>query len=38
VVAGSLKTKLQGAASEILPETAKAAAHRGLAEPGSGDK
>jgi len=38
VVAGSLKTKLQGAANEILPETAKAAAHRSLAEPGSGEK
>ncbi len=38
VVAGSLKTKLQGAANEVLPETAKVAAHRSLAEPGSGDK
>jgi len=38
VVAGSLKTKLSGAANEVLPETVKAAAHRGLAEPGSADK
>ncbi len=37
-VAGSLKTKLQGAANEILLETAKAAAHRALAEPGSANK
>ncbi len=38
VVAGSLKSKLSGAANEVLPETAKAAAHRRLAEPGSADK
>jgi len=38
VVAGSLKTKLMGAANEALPETAKAEAHRHLAEPGSAGK
>jgi len=38
VVAGSLKSKLSGAANEVLPETAKAEAHRSLAEPGSADK
>jgi len=38
VVAGSLKSKLSGAANEALPETAKAEAHRSLAEPGSADK
>jgi short-subunit dehydrogenase len=38
VVAGSLKTKLQGIANEILPETVKAALHRGQSEPGSAKK
>jgi len=38
VVSGSLKSKLSGAANEVLPETAKAEAHRRLAEPGSADK
>ena len=38
VVAGSLKSKLMGAANEVLPEIAKAEAHRKLAEPGSADK
>lgn len=38
VVAGSLKTKLQGFANEILPETVKAALHRGQSEPGSAKK
>jgi len=38
VVAGSLKSKLSGAANEVLPETAKAEAHRRLAEPGSAGK
>lgn len=36
VVTGSLKTKAQGAANKILPDSAKAAAHRKMAEPGSG--
>ncbi|MEV6653677.1 SDR family NAD(P)-dependent oxidoreductase [Streptomyces sp. NPDC051219] len=36
VVAGSLKTKAQGVASKVLPDKLKAAAHRRLAEPGSG--
>jgi len=38
VVAGSLKTKVQGAASKIMPDSAKAQMHRGMAEPGSADK
>jgi short-subunit dehydrogenase len=33
VVAASLKTKLMGAANEVLPETAKAEQHRHLSEP-----
>jgi short-subunit dehydrogenase len=37
VVSASLKTKLQGRASRLLPDSAKAAMHRKLAEPGSGD-
>ncbi len=37
VIAASLKTKLQGALAEILPETTKAEHHRSLSEPGSGD-
>lgn len=36
VIAGSLMTKLQGAVSKILPDTANAELHRKLAEPGSG--
>ncbi|MEV7128296.1 SDR family NAD(P)-dependent oxidoreductase [Streptomyces sp. NPDC093260] len=36
-VTGSLKTKAQGAANKILPDGAKAAAHRKMAQPGSGD-
>ncbi|GHD97005.1 oxidoreductase [Streptomyces naganishii JCM 4654] len=38
VVTGSLKTKLQGAANKVLPDSAKAAAHRRMAEPGTGDE
>jgi len=38
VVAGSLKTKAQAAASKVMPDSAKAQMHRGMAEPGSGDK
>jgi short-subunit dehydrogenase len=38
VVAGSLKNKVQSALAQVTPETAKAAAHRKLAEPGSGKK
>jgi uncharacterized protein len=33
VVAGSAKTKVQGAASKVLPDSAKAAMHRKMAEP-----
>jgi short-subunit dehydrogenase len=36
VVSASLKTKLQGRGSRLLPDSAKAAMHRKLAEPGSG--
>jgi hypothetical protein len=35
VVAGSAKNKIQGAASKVLPDSAKAAMHRSMAEPGS---
>ncbi|HEY3752072.1 MAG TPA: SDR family NAD(P)-dependent oxidoreductase [Pseudonocardiaceae bacterium] len=37
IVAGSLKTKAQGAANKVLPDKVKAAAHRQMAEPGSGE-
>jgi short-subunit dehydrogenase len=33
VVAGSLKTKMQGVANRVLPDRAKASAHRQMAEP-----
>ena len=35
VVAGSAKTKVQGMASKVLPDSAKAEMHRRMAEPGS---
>ncbi|MFD5337578.1 SDR family NAD(P)-dependent oxidoreductase [Streptomyces hawaiiensis] len=35
-VTGSLKAKAQGLAGKVLPDGAKAAAHRRMAEPGSG--
>jgi short-subunit dehydrogenase len=35
VVSHSMKTKLQGRASRILPDSAKAKMHGGMAEPGS---
>jgi len=38
VIAASLKSKLQGLANEILPETTKARAQSRLHEPGSGKK
>jgi short-subunit dehydrogenase len=38
VLAGSLKTKLQGKGSRLLPDAAKAEMHRRMAEPGSGDR
>ena len=38
VVAGSLKTKVQGAASKVMPDSAKAEMHRRMAEPGGADK
>jgi short-subunit dehydrogenase len=38
VVAGSFKNKAQALGAKVLPETAKAQIHRGMAEPGSADK
>jgi short-subunit dehydrogenase len=38
VIAGSLKTKVQGAMTNLLPQTANAEQHRKLTEPGSGKK
>ena len=38
VVAGSTMTKVQGAASKIMPDSAKAKMHSKMAEPGGGDK
>jgi uncharacterized protein len=38
VVAGSLKTKLQGKGSRLLPDSVKAGMHRELAEPGSANQ
>lgn len=38
VVAPSVKTKVTEAANKVVPDTAKAAAHRQMAEPGSGEK
>ncbi|MEU3401824.1 SDR family NAD(P)-dependent oxidoreductase [Streptomyces filamentosus] len=38
VVAGSLKTKAQGMANKILPDSLKAEGHRRMAEPGSADQ
>jgi uncharacterized protein len=38
IIAGSLKTKIQGNVSKILPDTANAEQHRQLTEPGSGRK
>jgi short-subunit dehydrogenase len=37
IIAGSVTTKAQGAASKVLPDKLKAAAHRQMAEPGSGE-
>jgi len=37
VVAGSVKTKVQGAASKVMPDRAKAEMHRKMAEPGSAE-
>jgi uncharacterized protein len=37
VVSASLSTKLQGRGSRVLPDSAKAAMHRKMAEPGSGE-
>ncbi|GID29292.1 oxidoreductase [Paractinoplanes brasiliensis] len=36
VVAGSVKTKVQGAASKVMPDKLKGEMHRRMAEPGSG--
>jgi short-subunit dehydrogenase len=37
VIAGSVTTKAQGVANSVLPDKLKAAAHRRMAEPGSGE-
>ena len=37
IIAGSAMTKAQGVASKVLPDRLKAAAHRQMAEPGSGE-
>lgn len=37
MIAGSLMTKIQGAASKVLPDTVNAELHRKLSEPGSGN-
>jgi hypothetical protein len=37
VVSASLKTKLQGRASRVLPDRVRAGMHRTMAEPGSGE-
>jgi short-subunit dehydrogenase len=37
VVSASLSTKAQGRFSRVLPDSAKAAMHRGMAEPGTGE-
>ena len=37
VVGGGVKTRVQEAASKVLPDKVKAAMHRGMAEPGSGE-
>jgi uncharacterized protein len=37
IVAGSAKTKAQGLANKVLPDKVKAAMHRQMAEPDSGD-
>jgi hypothetical protein len=38
VIAGSLKTKLQGAAAKAMPSAVNTEQHRRIAEPGSADK
>jgi uncharacterized protein len=38
VVSASLKTKVQGRGARVLPDSAKAALHRRMAEPGSAKK
>ncbi len=38
IVAGSMTTKAQGAATKVLPDKLKAAAHRQVAKPGSGEQ
>jgi short-subunit dehydrogenase len=38
IIAGSLKTKLQGNVSKVLPDTVNAEQHRQLSEPGTANK
>ena len=37
IIAGSLKTKAMGNMAKIMPDTANAQLHRGMAEPGSAE-
>lgn len=37
IIAGSLKTRAHGIANHVLPDRMKAAAHRRMAEPGTGE-
>jgi short-subunit dehydrogenase len=37
VVGGSMKTKVQGAAAKVMPDSVKAQMHRKMAEPGSAE-
>ncbi len=37
IIAGSAKTKVQGIASKVLPDSIKGAAHRQMVKPGSGE-
>jgi short-subunit dehydrogenase len=37
ITASSIKTKTQAVVNKVLPDKVKAAAHRRMAEPGSGD-
>ncbi len=38
IIAGSLKTKMQGLTADILPDTVTSQMHRGMSEPGSAYK
>jgi hypothetical protein len=38
IVAGSARTRATGLVSKVVPDRLEAAARRGMAEPGSGDR